>query len=165
MFIKKDDVSLIKNSDGYYNFKNTEVIKLFPHSKSKIPFGIYKYIEIKLEFDRYNLMMNDTTISDLFTHLKGRSIFFPYSRLYVDVERFIDENKEIMSKIGEGAFYKNYFDLKEIKFIDNNKMERANKERYKLYYKYHERIEKFIDRILSFNNRKSKILFLNIHSY
>ncbi len=162
---KKDDVSLIKSSDGYYSFKNTKVIKLFPHSKSKIPFGFYKHIENKLEFDHYNLMMNDIAISDLFIHLKGRSIFFPYSKLYVDVERLIDENKEIMAKVGQGVFYKNYFDLKEIKFIDVNKMERVNKERYKLYNKYHETIERFIDRILSIYKRKRKILLLDIHSY
>ena len=74
-----------------------------PHSSTKLPdnFLIYKKVFIEKEFQR----MTDWYTDELFDHDKAKKLVFPYSRLYCDVERFRDDNKEVMAQKGMGVCY------------------------------------------------------------
>ncbi|MFA6198878.1 MAG: N-formylglutamate amidohydrolase [Bacteroidales bacterium] len=70
-----------------------------PHSSTKIPDGVVfdKSIEEDL------LRMTDWRTDELFDYCSMATVVFPYSRLFCDVERFIDD--EPMEQQGHGICY------------------------------------------------------------
>ena len=54
--------------------------------------------------------MTDLGIDELFKDYECIKVIPKYSRLYCDVERFKDDDKEIMSKYGEGVVYTHLYD-------------------------------------------------------
>ena len=49
--------------------------------------------------------MSDVWLLEYFKDWNYEKIIAPYSRLYVDVEKYWDEDKELMAKHGMGAIY------------------------------------------------------------
>jgi N-formylglutamate deformylase len=77
-----------------------------PHASDLIPEEMRRPFvlsndDLKLELRR----MTDAFTDELFEHPDTTSIRFPLSRLVVDVERFIDDSKEPMAKVGMGMIY------------------------------------------------------------
>ena len=88
-----------------------KILMHMPHVSLKVPREFYKGLLIsKHLFNKYNLEMTDLGIDVLFNGYHYKRIIPKYSRLYCDLERFKDDNKEVMSKYGEGVVYTNLYD-------------------------------------------------------
>ena len=82
-----------------------------PHVSLEVPDEFYEGLTIsKTLFNKYNLEMTDLGIDILFKDLNCIKIIPKYSRLYCDVERFLDDDMEIMSKYGQGVIYTHTYD-------------------------------------------------------
>ncbi|MDA2961513.1 MAG: N-formylglutamate amidohydrolase [Actinomycetota bacterium] len=130
-----------------------------PHSSTYIPKDFLdQFISTsdRLEVIHEALVDHDT---DTMAASLGRVIAFPYSRLLVDVERFIDDSVEEMAEFGMGAFYSVDHELqqmrREITAQERNAL-------FKLYVAHHQRLEEAVDAALeSFNH----CLLIDLHSY
>ena len=83
-----------------------KILLHMPHTKLRLPKIFYRGLLIdKNELNKYNLIMSDVGVDELFKGIKAYKIQSKYSRLYCDVEKFKDDNLEIMSKYGQGVIY------------------------------------------------------------
>lgn len=77
-----------------------------PHSSDIIPEQFRNQIVLSdNELTAELLRMTDAFTDELFDNPKETVVRFPISRLLVDVERFSDDTKEPMSKVGMGMIY------------------------------------------------------------
>jgi N-formylglutamate amidohydrolase len=77
-----------------------------PHSSRTIPDDLRDQIVLSDEDLSTELtLMTDAFTDDLFAFPETAIVRFPISRLLVDVERFLNDIKEPMSKVGMGVFY------------------------------------------------------------
>lgn len=84
-----------------------KIILNLPHSSKKLPkkFLRQDFQLSKKEINSFNQTMTDLYTSSLFSSKKFSSVVAPYSRIFCDIEKFTDDEKEIMSKYGLGAIY------------------------------------------------------------
>ena len=87
-----------------------------PHSSRQIP---EKYRD-QFTIDGKALNVELDKLTDHFTDsmtegVEATKVIFPYSRLLVDVERFVDDALEPMSKRGMGVIYSNGHALNKIR--------------------------------------------------
>ena len=134
---------------------NLKIVMHFPHSSLDVPDSFWDDVNINKEyFLHINLLMSDVLLLEYFKDWEYEKIIAPYSRLYVDVEKYWDEDKELMAKHGMGAIYTkdiygNDLHIKSNKFI---------KEAKAYYDKHHERLSKACD-------IDQDVLLLDIHSF
>ncbi len=151
-----DITSLRETIDSFAKENDLEIILHIPHSSLDVPLSFWKDVTISKEyFAAINLKMSDLLLLDLFKDWPYQKIIAPYSRLYVDVEKYWDEEKEIMSKYGMGAIYK--------KDIYGNPLHKITPEfllEGKAYYDNH---HKKLSEICS--SSKKDVLLLDIHSF
>ena len=130
-----------------------------PHDSLKVPKFFYKDLIIsKEEFRKYNLTMSDLGVSYLIKDLKGKRVKAKYSRLFLDVERFKDDDQEVMSKYGEGVVYIKTYDGK----LFHEHDEKYKKKVLKYYDKYHHKLDKVTKKLLK---KDEELLILDIHSF
>jgi N-formylglutamate deformylase len=74
-----------------------------PHSSTHIPFfeGYVDAGKVNKEID----LLTDWYTDELFLHSDAIKVIAPFSRVFCDVERFIDDDKEPMAKKGMGLTY------------------------------------------------------------
>ena len=94
--------------------KNATLLHI-PHASTKIP---EQYLG---QFDRAKLpqelnVMTDWFCDELFDCGRDRLVF-PISRLVCDVERFRDDGREIMAKLGMGVLYRSASDLTPLRSV------------------------------------------------
>lgn len=82
-------------------------------------------------------------------------VIFPYSRIFVDVERFNNESEE-MNKVGMGVLYTHSHDLKPIRIIKDKK------NIIKFYNEHHLKLNSLAKDILEEYN---ELLIIDLHSY
>ena len=135
------------------------IIMHMPHVSLKVPKRFYKGLIISKDlFNKYNLEMTDLGIDILFKDFKYKKIKSKYSRLYCDVERFKDDNLEIMSKYGEGVIYTNLYDGLLFHRHDNKYKNKV----LKYYDKYHKKLDIITKQLLK---KDDKLLILDCHSF
>lgn len=77
-----------------------------PHASDVIPIGLRGQIVLSDEDLTAELLrMTDAFTNELFDYPGATKMQFPISRLLVEVERFPDDTKEPMSKVGMGIIY------------------------------------------------------------
>ncbi len=77
-----------------------------PHSSLNIPENLRDQFILSDEALRAELLlMTDLYTDELYDFPGAKPVIFPMSRLLVDVERFVDDNLEPMSKRGMGKIY------------------------------------------------------------
>ena len=142
---------------------NALVVLHIPHASTLIPPQVRQTIllsDSELEFEL--LRMTDLFVDELFTmdYNLAAKIAFPYSRLVVDPERFLDDAKEPMAKVGMGVIY---LRSSTGKLLRNALFAR---ERHGLLIKYyiphHEQFEESVSRALSAYQR---CLIVDCHSF
>ena len=143
------------------------VIKHIPHASLKFPKEYCEDRNLKLMFGLdykiQNCKLCDLLVDDLFSDIEGVEVKAEYTRLYCDVERYKDDDKEPMSKYGQGYIYtKNIFNgekyLRKFTFNGNNLYEGI--EAY--YDAHHKRLTDETRKILKSGK---KVLLLDLHSY
>lgn len=129
-----------------------------PHSSLKIP---KKYWNICIKDKEYikkiNIFLSDYLTDKLIPH-NCHKLIFKYSRIFCDVEKFKDETKEFMAKKGMGVIYTN--DCYNKISIPNKKYKRKVLKSY--YDKYHNKLDKFVTKILKKHNR---CIIIDLHSF
>ena len=82
------------------------IVLHIPHSSLKLPCGFLKNVIIDKEVvENFNHAITDLYTSDLFGKNKYSKVIAKYSRIYCDVEKFADDDKEVMSGFGMGFVY------------------------------------------------------------
>ena len=140
-----------------------KIIFHIPHASTELPDDFFEGLEPPFvkegkgttELYFTNLKMSDVLLLDLVKGLPYEKVVAPYSRLYCDVERYWDDNKERMSKYGMGAVYtKDYL---------GRALRRENKE-------YKAKVKKYYDRhhsslLEAVKRMEGDILLIDIHSF
>jgi N-formylglutamate amidohydrolase len=80
------------------------IILHIPHSATIIPYRD-GYTISNRQLEEEQILLTDWYTDDLFIHEDAIPIIAGFSRLFCDVERFSDDSKEVMSKVGMGVLY------------------------------------------------------------
>ncbi len=75
-----------------------------PHSSTSIPL-LEGYVSTQEEINHEIIKLTDWYTDDLFDSEEDDKIVAPFSRIFCDVERFADDDLEVMSKFGMGVLY------------------------------------------------------------
>ena len=86
-----------------------KLILHIPHSSTTIP-SLEGYINDKTKIENEIIKLTDWYTDELFQSDYDEMIVTPFSRLFCDVERFQNDEDEIMSKVGMGALYERFDD-------------------------------------------------------
>ena len=78
-----------------------------PHSSTEIPL-LGGYVSTQDEIQQEIIKLTDWFTDDLFDSLTDDKIVAPFSRIFCDVERFSDDELEVMSKFGMGVLYEKF---------------------------------------------------------
>lgn len=117
------------------------IILHIPHSSKDIPKEYLSLFLLSKEHLEIELLkMTDHYTSELFLveHPLIEKLHFPVSRLLVDPERFENDEKEPMSKVGMGCIYTRTHDLKPLKKTDKVRDDLINK----FYRPHHKKIQR-----------------------
>lgn len=149
----------------YLGFQDVEIIKHIPHASLEFPEG-YDNHSLRFIYGNYkieNYKQADLFVSDLFTDINGVEIKAKYSRLYCDVERYKDDEKEPMAKIGQGYVYtKSIYSERRYwrHLIYNGKDLAEDIDQY--YNEHHKKLTDETKKILASGK---KVLILDLHSF
>jgi len=130
-----------------------------PHSSLNIPSNMDDdYFLTKEELAKEAKIMADMFTDELFGNALNKygGIKLDVSRVFLDVERFRDDDLESMATIGMGLAYTKTSDLKELRSLE------YKKEILDIYDKYHLAFEKLVEKKLAKHN---KCLIIDCHSF
>lgn len=128
-----------------------------PHSSLKIP----KLAKESYLIDKTKIKELKTFFCDLLTnnlYNGGKKVVAKYSRLFVDMERFENDNEEPMAKLGMGMIYTNSHSGEEISRPTQKHIKRAKME----YHKHHDKLDKAVQKELT---KYNKCLIVDCHSF
>jgi N-formylglutamate deformylase len=86
-----------------------KLILHIPHSSTNIP-SLEGYVNDRTKIENEIIKLTDWYTDELFHSDNDEMIVTPFSRLFCDVERFENDEDEIMSKVGMGALYERFDD-------------------------------------------------------
>ena len=142
------------------DYRKGRIIVHIPHSSLKITDDFIKRLNVTKEyFDRINIFESDYLI-DYFKPDNLSTIIFPYSRLLCDVERFRNDEDEVMARLyNRGVVYELDSNNKECINIDSDYKEFVLKE---YYDKHHGLFEEMVKDKL---HRYDECLIIDLHSF
>ena len=135
-----------------------KLILHIPHSSIEIPFfdgSVSNQKTIKQEINR----LTDWYTDDLFDSEFDEKIIAPFSRIFCDVERFSDDEFEVMAKYGMGVLYEK-FDNGDILRTITPKLKEDILKNY--YWKHH---NKFSDNVKRQLEETEFCIILDCHSF
>lgn len=128
-----------------------------PHASTNIPLMDGYYSPNNL--DQEILKLTDWHTDDLFESKPNISIKAPFSRIFCDVERFSEDDKEEMSKFGMGVLYTKYDNGEDLRLITPMLREKILSD---YYWPHHQNLSKVVARQLeAFNS----CLIIDCHSF
>lgn len=138
-------------------YKNNNILLHIPHAKTHIPDDMGKILVDLEKLKVFSHEISDLRIEELFSHGIGEKYIAPYSRIYCDVEKYIDDTKEVMSKYGQGVFY-----TKDSKGNNIRKLSQEYKNRVlnKYYFPYHKGLDELTLSLLD-----NRLIIVDCHSY
>ena len=135
-----------------------KLILHIPHSSSNIPL-LDGYISDVFKIKTEIIKLTDWYTDELFDSENEIKIIAPFSRIFCDVERFVNDDKEIMSKVGMGATYELFDDGALLRKLTPKLREIIIKD---YYLKHHKALNEEVDRQL---RQYGKVLILDCHSF
>lgn len=77
-----------------------QILLHLPHSSTVFPEAYWKnrFLLPKKEVERFNEIITDRLTGELFPSFEYPAVIFPYSRVFCDVEKYADDEKEPMSR-------------------------------------------------------------------
>lgn len=135
-----------------------QLILHIPHSSSEIPI-LDGYITSRDKIQEEIIKLTDWYTDDLFDTDVDSKIVAPFSRIFCDVERFADDELEIMSKVGMGVIYEK---------LDSDELLRKvtpvlrEKILTNYYWKHHNSLTTIVEEQL---NRNGECLIIDCHSF
>jgi len=135
-----------------------KLILHIPHSSTNIPFydGFVNDIE---KIDREIIKLTDWFTDDLFSNEIDDAIITPFSRIFCDVERFAEDELEVMSNFGMGVLYEKFDDGKTLREVTQELRKRILKN---FYWEHHETLSELVKTRLESNN---SCLIVDCHSF
>lgn len=135
-----------------------KVILHIPHASNYIP-SLEGY-EVKEDvLNNEILKLTDWHTDDLFYRADDEVIKAPFSRVFCDVERFEDDEKEIMAQFGMGVIYEKSDDGKQIRTINPSL---RNKILSSYYKPHHQKLANAVNTQLRLHG---KALIIDSHSF
>ena len=128
-----------------------------PHSSTVVPetFRVSEDVSLEKELQR----MTDWFTDELFDIDGAQKLVFPYSRLYCDVERFRDDEREEMAKKGMGVCYTTSSFGSKLREIGDEESEFIKST---LYDAHQSKLEALVEEGLKKNNM---VLIVDCHSF
>jgi N-formylglutamate amidohydrolase len=135
-----------------------QLILHIPHSSTIIPFH-NGYVSSLDNIQQEIIKLTDWYTDDLFDTDVDSKIVAPFSRIFCDVERFADDELEVMSKVGMGVLYEK-LDSDEIL----RKVTPVLREKIltNYYWKHHNSLTTIVEEQL---NRNGECLIVDCHSF
>jgi len=129
-----------------------KIILHIPHSSKDIPSEyLVDYFDVT-ELNETLLKLTDTFTEDLFSVDGVEKIIFPYSRIFCDVERFL-QDEPMESKYGQGFYYTHGINLKLFRYDTNKDIVKD-----KYYIPHYSLLKETIQTM-------NKPLFIDCHSF
>jgi N-formylglutamate amidohydrolase len=135
-----------------------QLILHIPHSSTIIPFHD-GYVSSHDKIQQEIIKLTDWYTDDLFDSKDDKMIITPFSRIFCDVERFADDDQEIMSKVGMGVLYEK-LDSDEILRKVTSKLREKIINDY--YWKHHDSLTTIVEEQLIKNG---ECLIIDCHSF
>lgn len=135
-----------------------KIILHIPHSSIDIP-EMNEFIATQEELENELLKLTDWYTDELFDSDLDDKVIAPFSRIFCDVERFTDDEKEVMSKFGMGVLYNKFDDGRDLRKISPEQREHILRN---YYWNHHNKLTKVVENYLEIYN---KCLILDCHSF
>jgi N-formylglutamate deformylase len=135
-----------------------KLILHIPHSSTNIP-SIEGYVDDKTKIQNEIIKLTDWYTNELFHSDYDEMIITPFSRLFCDVERFENDEDEIMSKVGMGVLYKNFDDGSLLRKISPALHSRIIRD---YYWKHHNTLLREVNKQIV---NEGSCLIVDCHSY
>jgi N-formylglutamate amidohydrolase len=129
-----------------------------PHSSNVIPL-LEGYVSTQEEINQEIIKLTDWYTDDLFDSEEDDKIVAPFSRIFCDVERFADDDLEVMSKFGMGVLYEKLDNGNPLRIV-SSKLKSDVLKGY--YWKHHNRLDDVVKNHLE---RTKSCLILDCHSF
>ena len=129
-----------------------------PHASLDILPGFKKRLTVSYsDFQRENIFISDYLVDRFVPDNFNNIVKFKYSRMFCDVERYLDDSKEEMSKYGMGVLYTKDSNGKVFVNRDNDEEWIIN-----LYKSHHEELDNMVADVLE---KKGKCFIIDLHSF
>lgn len=135
-----------------------KLILHIPHSSTNIPF-LDGYVVDLNKIQNEIVKLTDWYTDELFFSETDTTIMAPFSRLFCDVERFENDNDEVMSKMGMGAVYERFDNGDLLRNVTADLRSKIIKD---YYWKHH---NAFVDKVKEELNQSNSCLIIDCHSY
>jgi N-formylglutamate deformylase len=129
-----------------------------PHSSTELPL-LDGYVSTKDEIQDEIVRLTDWYTDDLFDSELDDKIIAPFSRIFCDVERFVDDELEEMSKFGMGVLYEKFDNGKLLRIVSPELKQDVLK---KYYWTHHALLSKAVKTSLE---QTESCLILDCHSF
>jgi N-formylglutamate deformylase len=129
-----------------------------PHSSTVIPI-LEGYVSSQEEINQEIIKLTDWYTEDLFDSDEDDKIVAPFSRIFCDVERFADDELEVMAKFGMGVLYEKFDNGNLLRIVSPE----LKQEVLKNYYWVHHAI--FSKAVKTSLEQTKSCLILDCHSF
>jgi N-formylglutamate amidohydrolase len=129
-----------------------------PHSSTTIPL-LEGYVSNQEEINQEIIKLTDWYTDDLFDSEEDDKIVAPFSRIFCDVERFADDDLEVMSKFGMGVLYEKLENGNQLRIV-SSKLKSDVLKGY--YWKHHNMLNNVVKNHLE---HTKSCLILDCHSF
>lgn len=136
----------------------SKLILHIPHSSGNIP-DKSGYVVSDDELTKEVLLLTDWHTADLFSFRNGVPVIANFNRIFCDVERFADDEHEVMSKVGMGLTYTNCDDGRELRKVSPDLKTKILSE---YYYPHHQQLTSNVKDHLSLYNQA---IIIDCHSF
>jgi len=137
---------------------NPKIILHMPHSATNIPIE-EGYLLDNAILQQEILKLTDWHTDDLFGAENGIQVKAEFSRIFCDVERFSEDEAEVMSQFGMGALYEKSDLGKPMREVNEDLRARILKE---YYWPHHQKLQAAVEEQL---HQFGKALILDCHSF
>ena len=135
-----------------------KLILHIPHSSTNIP-SLEGYVDDKTKIENEIIKLTDWYTDELFHSDYDEMIVTPFSRLFCDVERFENDEDEIMSKVGMGVLYERFDDDEVLRTITPQYRKNVILDYYQVH---HHRLTQVVTTQLE---QMGSVLIIDCHSF
>lgn len=135
-----------------------KLILHIPHSSTEIPL-FDGYLSSQEKINQEIIKLTDWYTDDIFDSDQDDKIIAPFSRIFCDVERFSDDELEVMAKSGMGVLYEKFDNGEPLRTV-KPKLRELILENY--YWKHHNRLNDAVKKHL---DERGTCLILDCHSF
>lgn len=148
----------LRRSFRKYNL-NKYIIHI-PHASLEVPKSFKNKLTINYsEFQKENKFISDYRIDEFVPKNISNIVKFNYSRMYCDVERYLDDQLEEMSKYGMGVLYTKDSNGREFIKYDNKYKQHVIDKYYK---KHHKNLDLMVEKVLK---KYKECFIIDLHSF